>query len=232
MIVSKIHSDLNHDTLRVCLKQILKCIAGGGKDHFGFMIWDAMREILRFKFQGLLPKSHILVILAFTSWLSRPSYHNYQDHLKEAEAVEFASGQAWWSSSIRRAHWQALRKLASDSEWQGTAWEAETQLAPAAAPGTRPAVTSNDLGTHWHSNCHWWHKYYVFYHSAICADSSVVKDIIFMSSVTFGHFGPARLNYALATASEILGSFMIWLSSFHRGFGFGWYCLVLCKRFH
>ena len=132
MIVSKIHSDLNHDTLRVCLKQILKCIAGGGKDHFGFMIWDAMMEILRFKFQGLLPKPHIMVILAFTSWLSRPSYHFYQDHLKEAEALEFASGQAWWSSSIRRAHWQALRKLASDSEWQGTAWEAETQLAPAA----------------------------------------------------------------------------------------------------
>ena len=224
MIVSKIHSDLNHDTLRVCLKQILKCIAGGGKDHFGFMIWDAMREILRFKFQGLLPKSHILVILAFTSWLSRPSYHNYQDHLKEAEAVEFASGQAWWSSSIRRAHWQALRKLASDSEWQGTAWEAKTQLAPAAAAGARPAVTSHDQGTHWHSNFHWW--------LPLCTDSRVVKDIVFMSSVTFGHFGPARLNYALATASEILGSFMIWLSSFHRGFGFGWYCLVLCKRFH
>ena len=28
----------------------------------------------------------------------------------------------------------------------------------------------------------WWHKYYAFYHSAVCTDSRVVKGMVFMSS--------------------------------------------------
>ena len=51
----------------------------------------------------------------------------------------------------------------------------------------------------------WWHKYYVFYHSAICADSRVVKDIVFMSSML-----PVNVAYEFRSRCRENGRSEVW----------------------